>query len=104
VHAGLISFIIKAATLQQIETFCNSLSNILMAVSWGGHESLVIPKCVGITASHFNPLNKDHRMIRVVYWIRGAGIPDKGFGAGAGLIKIGYSSNTTNIIPDSFCK
>lgn len=29
-----------------------------MAVSWGGHESLVIPR------SDFNPDNEEHRMVR----------------------------------------
>jgi cystathionine beta-lyase/cystathionine gamma-synthase len=28
-----------------MELFCNSLRAFLMAVSWGGHESLIIPAC-----------------------------------------------------------
>jgi cystathionine beta-lyase/cystathionine gamma-synthase len=36
-----------------------------MAVSWGGHESLVIPKCAGIEPKHFNPANEDHQYIRI---------------------------------------
>ena len=62
---GLLTFIIKADTVQQIEKFCNSLQHILMAVSWGGHESLVIPKCAGMPVSEFDLLNKEHRMIRL---------------------------------------
>lgn len=62
---GLLTFIIKAGTVAEIENFCNSLQHILMAVSWGGHESLVIPKCAGMAAGHFNSLNKEHRMIRL---------------------------------------
>jgi cystathionine beta-lyase/cystathionine gamma-synthase len=62
---GLVSFVIKSDTLQAIEKFCNSLKHILMAVSWGGHESLIIPKCSAIQASHFNPERADHRMIRL---------------------------------------
>ena len=62
---GLLTFIIKAETLEQVEKFCNSLQHILMAVSWGGHESLIIPKCAGIAADKFNPLFKEHRMIRL---------------------------------------
>jgi len=61
---GLLTFIIKADTVQEIEKFCNSLQHILMAVSWGGHESLVIPKCAGMPAEEFDALNKEHRMIR----------------------------------------
>ena len=62
---GLLTFIIKADTVDQIEKFCNNLRHILMAVSWGGHESLIIPKCSGMSATDFNPLNKDHRMLRL---------------------------------------
>jgi cystathionine beta-lyase/cystathionine gamma-synthase len=62
---GLLTFIIKADTVEQIEKFCNNLQHILMAVSWGGHESLIIPKCSGMSVTHFNPLNKDHRMLRL---------------------------------------
>ena len=62
---GLFTFIIKAATIAQIETFCESLQHILMAVSWGGHESLIIPKCSGIQPHDFNATNKEHRMLRL---------------------------------------
>jgi cystathionine beta-lyase/cystathionine gamma-synthase len=62
---GLLSFVIKADTIVQVEAFCNKLQHILMAVSWGGHESLIIPKCVGMSPAHFNPLNKEHRMLRL---------------------------------------
>ena len=62
---GLLTFIIKAETLEQVEKFCNSLQRILMAVSWGGHESLIIPRCAGIAAANFNPFFKEHRMIRL---------------------------------------
>jgi cystathionine beta-lyase/cystathionine gamma-synthase len=36
-----------------------------MAVSWGGHESLVIPKCAGIPQEQFDPLNPTHRLVRL---------------------------------------
>jgi len=36
-----------------------------MAVSWGGHESLVIPKCVGIRDSEFDADNAEHRFVRM---------------------------------------
>ena len=35
-----------------------------MAVSWGGHESLVIPRMAGVSKSAFNPNMREHRMIR----------------------------------------
>ena len=62
---GLLTFIIKANTVQQVENFCEALQHIMMAVSWGGHESLIIPKCAGMMQSRFNAENKDHRMIRL---------------------------------------
>ena len=62
---GLISFYIKAQEIQEIETFCNSLQHFRMAVSWGGHESLVIPKCAGIPQEQFDPLNPTHRLVRL---------------------------------------
>jgi len=42
---GLFSIQLKVNTIDQVETFCNSLQCFLMAVSWGGHESLIIPAC-----------------------------------------------------------
>ena len=62
---GLFTFIIKADTVTQIENFCNSLKHIFMAVSWGGHESLIIPRCSGIPVSDFNANNREHRMMRL---------------------------------------
>jgi len=62
---GLLSFIIKATDINQIEKFCESLQHILIAVSWGGHESLVIPKCASIKREEFDAGNKEHRMLRL---------------------------------------
>ena len=62
---GLVSFFIRADTCAQVERFCDSLRHIRMAVSWGGHESLVIPKCAGIDPSVFDPSDREHRMLRL---------------------------------------
>jgi cystathionine beta-lyase/cystathionine gamma-synthase len=62
---GLLTFTIKANNVQQIETFCESLQHILMAVSWGGYESLIIPKCAGLPQASFNAADKSHRMLRL---------------------------------------
>lgn len=62
---GLITFTLKNGTVQSIEQFCNSLQHILKAVSWGGHESLIIPKCAGIAAADFDPENIQHQFIRM---------------------------------------
>ena len=63
--SGLISFYIKANNIETIEKFCDNLKAFRMAVSWGGHESLVIPKCAGIKRSDFDPHNPTHRLIRL---------------------------------------
>ena len=62
---GLLTFIMKAEDIHQIETFCENLKHILMAVSWGGHESLIIPRCSSLPTFSFDPLNKEHRMLRL---------------------------------------
>ena len=62
---GLLTFILKANNIQEIETFCESLQHIRMAVSWGGHESLIIPRCAGIRRTHFNAAMPEHRMLRL---------------------------------------
>lgn len=62
---GLFSIIVRSDDADKIERFCESLRSFLIAVSWGGHESLIIPKLAGIKPSEFNPTNADHRMIRM---------------------------------------
>jgi cystathionine beta-lyase/cystathionine gamma-synthase len=36
-----------------------------MAVSWGGHESLIIPKCAGMKREAFDAALPEHRMLRI---------------------------------------
>ncbi len=62
---GLLTFVIKEDTVAGIEQFCEGLQHILMAVSWGGYESLVIPRCAGMKSLDFDPTIKEHRMIRL---------------------------------------
>ena len=62
---GLFSFTLKDASYQNIETFCNKLKHILMAVSWGGHESLIIPAIVGVGEEAYEQTNLRHRLIRM---------------------------------------
>ena len=62
---GLLTFTIKNGTCESITRFCESLKHILMAVSWGGHESLIIPKCSGIDPKDFDPSNIEHQYIRM---------------------------------------
>jgi cystathionine beta-lyase/cystathionine gamma-synthase len=62
---GLFSIIVKANNGESIEKFCESLKTFLIAVSWGGHESLVIPRLAGIDLKDFDYNNQEHRMIRM---------------------------------------
>jgi len=62
---GLFTFVLKTDKMESIVKFCESLQHIMMAVSWGGHESLVIPKCAGIEPKDFDPANKEHRYVRM---------------------------------------
>jgi len=62
---GLLTFIIRASNIREVEKFCEDLQHIFMAVSWGGHESLIIPKCSGIEPGQFDASNKEHRMLRL---------------------------------------
>jgi cystathionine beta-lyase/cystathionine gamma-synthase len=63
--AGLFTFALKASKIESITRFCESLQHIMMAVSWGGHESLVIPKAAGIRPGDFDPANREHRYVRM---------------------------------------
>jgi cystathionine beta-lyase/cystathionine gamma-synthase len=62
---GLMTLVLKTRSRDEIVRFCENLKHIMMAVSWGGHESLVIPKCSGIPVADFNPVNKEHRYVRL---------------------------------------
>ncbi|MBB5395819.1 PLP-dependent aspartate aminotransferase family protein [Mucilaginibacter sp. AK015] len=62
---GLFTFTLKNSSLEKIEAFCNNLKHILMAVSWGGHESLVIPSLAGIQIADYHEINPRHQLIRM---------------------------------------
>ena len=62
---GLLSFYVRASARAEIVRFCEALKHIMMAVSWGGHESLLLPKCAPLSAADFDPSIPEHRMIRL---------------------------------------
>jgi cystathionine beta-lyase/cystathionine gamma-synthase len=62
---GLFSLVLKVNSVDEIERFCNSLKRFFMAVSWGGHESLIIPAVVGFPKEQFDAKNPNHRIIRI---------------------------------------
>jgi cystathionine beta-lyase/cystathionine gamma-synthase len=71
---GLFTIVLKAKQRNEIVKFCESLQHIMMAVSWGGHESLVIPKCTGIKDKDFDADNPEHRYVRMY-----VGLEDSGY-------------------------
>lgn len=62
---GLLSFIVKTTDPKSIERFSESLKHIMMAVSWGGYESLIIPRIAGMELKDFNPSDPMQRLIRL---------------------------------------
>jgi len=62
---GLFTLALKKRAMADIVRFCESLKHFLMAVSWGGHESLVIPKCAGIEPADYDPESPLHRYVRI---------------------------------------
>jgi Cystathionine beta-lyases/cystathionine gamma-synthases len=62
---GLLTIVMRAKERKDIVTFCESLRHILIAVSWGGYESLAIPRCASVLPEEFDPSNREHRMIRL---------------------------------------
>ena len=40
---GMFTIALKTRDIDKVEIFCNSLQHFLLAVSWGGYESLVFP-------------------------------------------------------------
>lgn len=62
---GLFTIVLTDRSMSAIVRFCESLKHFLMAVSWGGHESLVIPKCAGLVPDTYDPDQQEHRYIRI---------------------------------------
>ncbi|MBK8660161.1 MAG: aminotransferase class V-fold PLP-dependent enzyme [Bacteroidetes bacterium] len=61
---GLFSANIRAKSVEEVELFCNSLRTFLMAVSWGGHESLIIPACSFYSREAFQSEVYSFNMVR----------------------------------------
>jgi cystathionine beta-lyase/cystathionine gamma-synthase len=69
---GLLSFYVKASSRRSIVNFAESLQHIMMAVSWGGHESLLLPGCAGLKDEDFDANNLDHRIVRLYVGLEAA--------------------------------
>jgi cystathionine beta-lyase/cystathionine gamma-synthase len=64
---GLVTIVLKVNSRSAIVSFCESLRHILMAVSWGGHESLALPKAASLLPEQFDAANREHKMIRFYF-------------------------------------
>lgn len=56
-YGGLFSINLCTEDISKIESFCNSLRFFKMAVSWGGHESLIMP-CAAFYPKDFTGFRK----------------------------------------------
>lgn len=71
---GLFTVVLRATDPACIERFTFALKHFLVAVSWGGHESLVLPMAAGLGPDVFDPTVERHRMVRFY-----AGLEDADF-------------------------
>lgn len=62
---GLVTVVLKLETVKQLEAFANHLKTFRMAVSWGGYESLIIPKVATLQPNTFNASETLHRSMRL---------------------------------------
>jgi len=62
---GLFSFSLKGSSLKKIEKFCDQLQHILLAVSWGGHESLILPSVASFSKENYVEASKNDQLIRM---------------------------------------
>jgi cystathionine beta-lyase/cystathionine gamma-synthase len=70
---GLVTIVVRTREMKSIVACCESLKHILMAVSWGGHESLALPKCASLLPAQFDPTLREHRMIRFYFGLEEPG-------------------------------
>jgi cystathionine beta-lyase/cystathionine gamma-synthase len=64
---GLVTVVLKAETHEDVVKFVESLKHILIAVSWGGYESLAIPFCASMLPEEFDKAQREHRMVRFYF-------------------------------------
>ncbi len=62
---GLMSLYLKVEKIDEIVKFCENLKHILMAVSWGGYESLIIPGCASVPVPAYDVNVPSQRMLRL---------------------------------------
>lgn len=63
--AGLFTLALKTDHIHQVAEFCESLHHFLLAVSWGGHESLVLPVFTTFKTLDKAELNPHFKLVRL---------------------------------------
>ncbi len=61
---GLFSILLRVDEVSQVEKFVDSLKLFILAVSWGGYESLVLPMCVTGDSENYQSEHKPFNLIR----------------------------------------
>lgn len=64
---GLVTIVLKDVGYNEVVRFVESLQHILIAVSWGGYESLAVPNCASMDPSDFDTSKREHRMVRLYF-------------------------------------
>ncbi len=66
-NGGLFSVDFKTDSIEKMEAFFERLQRFLFAVSWGGHESLILPICAFYNIDGFEP--PAHPWTRVRFYV-----------------------------------
>lgn len=61
---GMFTLAIKAENIDTVERFCNALKRFLLAVSWGGYESLVFPACTLYNSKNYQTTDLPYNYLR----------------------------------------
>jgi cystathionine beta-lyase/cystathionine gamma-synthase len=64
-YGGLFSILVNENSIEKIEQFCHQLDFFKMAVSWGGHESLIMPCCAFYPKDYTGLRKYPHNMLRL---------------------------------------
>lgn len=62
---GLLSISLQTHETAVVENFCESLKYFKMAVSWGGHESLIMPACAFYPTNYSGPRSYPFNLVRL---------------------------------------
>jgi cystathionine beta-lyase/cystathionine gamma-synthase len=71
---GLLTVLLKTSDLADVEKFCESLRFFQMAVSWGGHESLIMPAAAFYPSDYVGTRTYPPNMVRIYVGLEDADI------------------------------